>query len=89
MAERHGAAVHVHAVGVGAEQFRGVDDDGRERLVQLDALDVVDRLARLLERLRPCLRRRAGEVRELVGDVRLRDDRRSTSSRGTLRTRRS
>src|SRR3954454_18071107 len=50
MAERDGAAVHVHVLLVGAEQPRRVERDRRERLVDLDALHVVDRLPRLLAR---------------------------------------
>ena len=46
--------------------------DRRERLVDLDPRDVVDRLAGPLERDRGGLRRRAREVRDLVGDVPLR-----------------
>ena len=50
MAERDRAAVHVDALLVGAEHPRRVERDRRERLVDLDALHVVDRLAGLLER---------------------------------------
>src|SRR6266542_463765 len=76
MAERHRAAVHVHLLRIDVQHPRRVEHDGGEGLVQLDALDVVDRLAGLLERLLARLRRRPGEVGELVGDVRLRNDRR-------------
>ena len=50
MAERDGAAVHVHALLVGAEQLGRVRRDRRERLVDLDPRDVVDRLAGAGER---------------------------------------
>ena len=53
MAEGDRASVHVDALRVGAEQLGRVDDDGGEGLVELDALDVVDRLPRLVERLVP------------------------------------
>ena len=76
MPERDGAAVHIHLLLVGAEQLRRVARDRREGLVDLDALDVVDRLARLPERDRRRAGGRARQVGELVGDVALRDDRR-------------
>src|SRR5918999_3913657 len=60
--ERDCAAVHVHALLVGAEHLRRVEHDRRERLVQLDALDVVDLLAGLLERERAGLGGGAGEA---------------------------
>ena len=75
MPEGDGAAVHVHALRIGAEHRSRIQDDGGEGLVQLDALDVVDRLAGLLERDLPRLGRGAREVGEVVGDVRLGDDR--------------
>src|SRR5215207_11366607 len=42
--ERDGAAVDVHALRIRPEHRRRVEHHGREGLVQLDALDVVDRL---------------------------------------------
>ena len=50
MAERDRAAVDVDDLLVGAEQPRRVERHRRERLVDLDPLDVVDRLPGLLER---------------------------------------
>src|SRR5436190_20596110 len=85
MTERDGAAVHVHDLLVRAEQPRRVERDGRERLVDLDALDVADRFARLLERQVPCARRRAREVGEVVRHIRLREDRREDLEAATLR----
>src|SRR5215217_5547009 len=41
MAEGHRPAVHVHLFLAGAEHLRRVQNDRRERLVQLHALDVV------------------------------------------------
>src|SRR5579862_1531777 len=76
MAEGDCPAVDVDAVVVGAEQVRRMARDRRERLVDLDALYVADRLARALEGHRARARGRAGEVRVVVGDVTLRDDRR-------------
>ena len=81
MAERDGAAVHVHALLVGAEQRRRMLRDRRERLVDLDPRDVVDRLAGALERDRGRLRRRAREVGDLV--------RRRTPARRSSRAARS
>ena len=75
MPERDRAAVDVGGLRVGAEHRERVERDRAERLVHLDALHVADRLARLLERLRARVRRRAREPRELVRDVALRDDR--------------
>src|SRR5437867_8145847 len=49
MPERDGAAVDVRGLRVGAEHREGVERDGAERLVDLDAFHVADRLARLLE----------------------------------------
>src|SRR3954452_2308673 len=49
MPERDGAAVHVDPLRVGAEELRRVEDDRGERLVQLDALHVLDRAAGALE----------------------------------------
>src|SRR5262249_6345716 len=48
--------------------------DRRERLVDLDPLDVVDRLAGPRERLLARLRGRAREVREVVGHIALGQD---------------
>src|SRR5579884_4363658 len=50
VAERDCAAVDVHLLLVRSEQPGRVPRDGRERLVDLDPLDLVDRLARALER---------------------------------------
>src|SRR5919112_3815313 len=74
MSESDGAAIHVHALRVGAEHLDRIDDDGGESLVDLDPLDVLDALPSLLERPSARLRRRAREIGEVVGDVRLRDD---------------
>src|SRR5262249_18609568 len=49
--ERNGAAVHVRLLLVGPEEPSGVERDGRERLVDLDALHVLDPLPGLLQRL--------------------------------------
>ena len=76
MTERDGAAVDVRPLGVGAEHLHRVERDGGERLVHLDSLDVVDRLARFCERLLARFRGRAREVREVVRYVPLREDRR-------------
>src|SRR5829696_2047320 len=73
MAERDRAAVHVHLLLVRAQKPRRVPRDRRERLVDLDALDVVDRLPAPLERDRARLRRRPREEGEVVGDVPLRE----------------
>ncbi len=62
-----------------------VERNRREGLVHLDPLDVADRLARLLERLRARIRRRAREPRELVGHVALRHDRRQRLEPAPLR----
>src|SRR5262245_16369157 len=48
VAERDGAAVHIRLLLVGAEEPSGVERDGRERLVDLDALHVLDPLPHLL-----------------------------------------
>ena len=70
MAERDRAAVDVDALLVGAEEPRRVGGDRREGLVDLDPRHVVDRLARrAASATAGRLRRRAGEVGELVGDV--------------------
>src|SRR5689334_23042352 len=76
VAERDRAAVHVHLLLVRAEELRRVGGDRGKRLVDLDALDVVNRLAGTLERDLACLRRRSGEVGEVVGHVALGEDRR-------------
>ena len=85
MTERDGSAVHVHLVGIDAEHRRRVEGDRRERLVELDPLDVVDPLAGFLQRDLSRLGRRACEVREVVGDVRLGDDRRERLEAALLR----
>jgi hypothetical protein len=74
MPEGDGAPVHVHALRIGAEHRSRIHDDGREGLVQLDTLDVVDRLTGLLERDLARLGGGAREVGEIVGHVSLRDD---------------
>src|SRR3954452_11335082 len=51
VAERDRAAVHVDLALVDAEHPHRVDRDRRERLVDLEQVDVVDRQAGLLERL--------------------------------------
>src|SRR4051794_25229508 len=50
VAERDRPAIHVHLRVVDAEHAHGVERDRRERLVDLEQVDVVDRQARLLER---------------------------------------
>src|SRR5919108_2914469 len=75
MTERDGAPVHVHLLRVGAEHLRRVEDDRRERLIELDALDVLDLPTGLPEGQLPRLCRRAREIGEVVRDVCLRDDR--------------
>src|SRR4029453_2993452 len=85
MPKRDRAAVHVHALLVGAEQLRRVEHDRRERLVQLDALDVVDRLPRLPPASPPRLRGGPREIGEVVRDVALRDDRREHLEPAPLR----
>src|SRR5262245_5493961 len=59
--ERDRPAVHVHVRLVGAEQLRRVPGDRGERLVDLDALHVVDRLPCALERDRRSEERRVGK----------------------------
>ena len=71
--------------GSALEHARRVERDRAERLVHLDALDVADRLARLLERDLPRAGRRPREIGELVRDVALRDDRRERPRARALR----
>src|SRR4051794_724022 len=85
--ERDCAAVHVHDLLVRAEEPRRVERYGRKRLVDLHALDIPDRLARLLERAVARTGRRAREIREVVGDVCLREDRREDLEATPLRER--
>src|SRR5919109_2318288 len=85
MTESDGAAVHVHLLRIGAKHLRRVEDDRRKRLVQLHPLDVVNRLPDLLERLVASLGRRPRQVGEVVGDVRLGDDRRERLKAALLR----
>ena len=63
MAEGDRAAVHVHAVLGDAEHPRRVERDRRERLVDLQPVDVGDRQAGLLER---DLRRQRRHARQRV-----------------------
>src|SRR5919108_1888659 len=67
VAERDRTAVHVHLRLVHAEHPHRVERDRRERLVDLEQVDVVDRQAGLLERLRRGVRRRLRQVGEVVG----------------------
>src|SRR3954453_17133265 len=73
--ERDGPAVHVDLLLVDAEHAHRVDGHGREGLVDLEQVDVVDAEAGLLERLLRCVGGCTGEVREVVGHLRVRDDR--------------
>src|SRR6476659_6549528 len=52
VAERDRAAVHVHTLHVGVVLLRPREDDGCERLVDLDEVDVVEGEAGALEHLR-------------------------------------
>ena len=70
---------------VGVEQLDGVERDRAERLVDLDALDVPYRLPGALERLIPGAAGRPREIRELVGDVAVGDDRREHLEPALLR----
>src|SRR6478735_12316279 len=85
MAESDRAAVDVRGLRVRAEHRDRVERDRGERLVHLDPLHVADRLARLLERLLPRIRRRACKPRELVRNVALRHDRRQRLEPAPLR----
>src|SRR4029453_18955018 len=75
MSQGDRATVHVHPLRVDVEHPGRVHDHGREGLFQLDALDVSDRLARLVEGDPPGLRRRPGQVGEVVGHIALGEDR--------------
>ncbi len=75
MAERDGAAVDVDLVLVDPEHADRVQRDRSERLVDLPQVDVLGLQAGLLERDLGGVRRRAREVGEVVGDLRLGDDR--------------
>ena len=69
------AAVDVHAVLVDPEHADRVERHGGEGLVDLPQVDVARLQARLVERELARVGRRAGEVGEVVGDLRLGDDR--------------
>src|SRR4029453_4350262 len=85
MAEGDCAAVHVPLLRICAEYLRRVEDDRGERFVQLDPLDVVDRLAGSLPRLLTRLCGSAGGVREVVRNVALGYDRRERLEPALLR----
>src|SRR5437763_2918089 len=78
--ERDGPAIDVDPVGIDAEHPDRVQGDRRERLVDLPQLDVLGLEPSLLERLPGGLAGRPSQVREVVGDLRLGDDRRERGS---------
>src|ERR1700729_2305923 len=75
VAERDRAAVDVDLVLVEAEHPHRVERHRRERLIDLPQIDVVDLEAGLLERLLGGVRRGPGQIREVVGNLRMSDDR--------------
>src|SRR3954466_12525327 len=75
MPERDRAAVDVHAPLVDVEHADAVERDRGERLVDLPQVDVGWLQPGLVERLQRRVGGRAREVGELVGDLRLGDDR--------------
>src|SRR6266540_2308806 len=76
VAERHRTTVHVHLLRVDGEHLDRVEHHRRESLVELHALDVANLLAGFCKCRRSRLRGRPRQIREVIGDISLRDDRR-------------